>query len=147
MKHIGASNFQQGLLYPVVSRAVAELLKTRDVIAPVELLLHLQRITKAQYEDWRMGRIPCLEQVCSGNPSKLNRLLRILDHHARALGLKPSHTAYHRWGKGRKQVLRFSKSGDPNLEAAYSRHYVKQAMPQPGQPDPEMLEQKATPQT
>lgn len=35
-------------------------------------------------------------------------------------------TVYHQFGKGRKRVLRFSKRGDVNLEAAYSRHYLKQ---------------------
>jgi hypothetical protein len=39
--------------------------------------------------------------------------------------LKPSNTVYHKWGKGGKRILlRFSKTGAPALEAAYSRHYV-----------------------
>ena len=125
MKKTTSYNYQEDQLYPVVARAVAELLKTKDVIAPVDLLLHLQRVTKQQVDDWRLARIPYLERVCIGNLSRLNRLLRILDHHARALGLKPSQTVYRQWGKrGKKIVLRFSKSGDHVLEAAYSRHYV-----------------------
>ena len=125
MKKITASNYTKDQLFPVVARAVAEMLTTSDDITPVDLLLKLQRITKQQYEDWRFGRIPYLERVCLGNLSKLNRILRILDLHARALGLTASPTVYRKWGKGRKRiVLRFSKSGDQNLEAAYSRHYV-----------------------
>ena len=66
-----------------------------------------------------------------GNLSKMNRLLRILDIHACSLGLTPSQTAYHKWGRGGKGlVLRFSKSGEPGLEAAYSRHYVRKAAAQ-----------------
>jgi hypothetical protein len=130
MKAINDSNYQKDTLYPAIARAVAEMLKTTNVVSPVELLLRLQRITKTQYEDWRFGRIPYLERVCSGNLSKLIRMLRILDHHARAIGLKPSQTVYRKWGRGGKGiVLRFSKSGPPGLEAAYSRHYVAAARP------------------
>jgi hypothetical protein len=125
MKKITAANYRTDKLYPAVARAVEEILKTTNVVTPVELLLRTQRITKQKYEDWRFGRIPYLERVCVGNLSKLNVILRILDHHARALGLKPSQTVYHKWGRGGKHIiLRFSKSGAPALEAAYSRHYV-----------------------
>ena len=142
MKKITTSNYTKDQLYPVVARAVAEMLKMSDAITPVDLLLKLQRITKQQYEDWRFGRIPYLERVCVGNLSKLNRILWILDLHARALGLKPSQTVYHKWGRGGKRiVLRFSKSGDRILEAAYSQHYVarnrqeSQLAPPAAQPD------------
>jgi hypothetical protein len=120
-----AKNYQKDKLYPTVARAVAEILATTNVVTPIELLVRLQRITKAQCEDWRFGRIPYLEPVCVGNLSKLNVILRILDYHARAIGLKPSATVYHKWGRGGKHIiLRFSKSGAPALEAAYARHYV-----------------------
>lgn len=125
MKKITASNYQKDPLYPGVARAVAEILKTGNVVAPVDVLLQTQRISRQQYEDWRFGRIPYLERVCAGSLPKLNRLLRILDRHARAIGLTPTGTVYHKWGRGGKRiVLRFSKSGDKHLEAAYSRHYV-----------------------
>ena len=125
MKSITATNYQKDKLYPVVAQAVAGILETTNAVTPVELLLRLQRITKAQYEDWRFGRIPYLERVCTGNLSKLNVILRILDYHARAIGLKPSQSVYHKWGRGGKHIiLRFSKSGAPDLEAAYARHYV-----------------------
>jgi len=38
--------------------------------------------------------------------------------------LKPSWTGYSSWGKGRKIRLRFSKSGDENIERAYATHFV-----------------------
>ena len=128
MKKTTSSNYTKDQLYPAVARAVAEILKTSTVVAPVDVLLYMQRITKQQYEDWRFARIPYLERVVLGNLSKMNRILRILDQHCRARGLTPSATVYRKWGKGGKRiVLRFSKSGDPNLEAAYSRHYLAMA--------------------
>lgn len=56
--------------------------------------------------------------------TRLSRLLRILRYHAHDLRLAPSATVYRRWGKGPKQRLRFTKTGDPKLEEAYARHFV-----------------------
>jgi hypothetical protein len=52
------------------------------------------------------------------------RLLRILRFHAHDLNLVPSVTAYMHWGKGPKQRLRITKTGDPGLEETYARHFV-----------------------
>jgi hypothetical protein len=46
--------------------------------------------------------------------------------YARKHDLKPSWTAYNKWGKGNKTRLRFSKSGDENIEKLYATHYVSQ---------------------
>jgi hypothetical protein len=100
-------------------------LKKSTLVAPIDVFIEIGNLTKEKYEDWRFARVPYLEKVITCNLSKANRILRVLHYHALALGLKPSQTAYRKWGNGRKRiVLRFSKSGDPNLEAAYSRHYV-----------------------
>jgi len=125
MKRINASSYKKDKLYPGIVKVVTEILETEKVVTPVEVLIRQHRITRKQYEDWRHGRIPCLERVCIGNLSKLNRLLRVLEQHCLASGMKPSQTVYRKWGKGSKWiVLQFSRSGDPGLEAAYSRHYV-----------------------
>jgi hypothetical protein len=68
--------------------------------------------------------VPYLERVIDCNLPRLSRVLRILRFHAHDLNLKPSMTVYMRWGKGPKQRLRFTRTGDPNLEEAYSRHFV-----------------------
>jgi hypothetical protein len=142
VKKVTANSYQKDKLYPAVARCVAEMLETGNTVTTVEVLLRLQRITKQQYEDWRFGRIPYLERVCLGNLSKLNRLLRILDHHARARGLTPSSTVYRKWGRGGKRiVLRFSKSGDARLEAAYSRCYHANAPSRPQHAQPAGLVQ------
>jgi len=127
---VNSSNYTKDQLYRAVARTVAEVLKTNTMVAPIDVLLHMQRITKQQVDDWRFGRIAYLERVTLGNLGKMNRILRILDQYCRARGLTPSPSVYRKWGKGGKRiVLRFSKSGDPNLEAAYSRHYVDTARP------------------
>ena len=122
---ITTANYKKDKLYPAVVRAMTEILKEGTVLAPLEVLLRMQRITKKQVEDWRFRRIPYLERVTIGGLGKMNRILWILELHARALKLEPTPTVYRKWGKGRKRiVLRFSKSGHPNMEAAYSRHYL-----------------------
>lgn len=125
MKKLTPSNYKKDSLYPSVARAMAEILKAKGYVAPVDLLLHLGRITSKQYEDWRFGRVDYLERVCTGSLGRLSRLLRILELHARSLQLTPSQTVYRKWGRGGKRIaLRFSKSGTERLEAAYARHYV-----------------------
>jgi len=50
--------------------------------------------------------------------------------YAKKAGLKPSFCYYKRWGVKKKQghkpviPLRFSKSGNPEIERAYATHYV-----------------------
>ena len=65
-----------------------------------------------------------LAAVINRNLTRLSRLLRILRFHAHDLNLKPSWTAYMRWGKGPKQRLRFTKTGDERIENAYATHFV-----------------------
>jgi hypothetical protein len=68
--------------------------------------------------------VPYLERVINCNLTRLSRLLRILRFHAHELNLTASGTAYMRWGKGPKQRLRFTKTGEPKLEEAYATHLI-----------------------
>jgi hypothetical protein len=121
----GVAKFRADPLFPKIERAVASILVKGKVVAPVDVLVEMQLLTPDKLKDWRFGRVPYLERVISCNLTRLSRLLRILRFHAHDLNLKPSHTVYCRYGKGPKQVLRFTKTGDANLEAAYSRHFVR----------------------
>lgn len=116
--------FKTDPLYPRVTRAVHELLKRKSVVAPVEVLIEMSLLTPTHLTDWRMGRIPYLEKVVICNLSKCVRILELLRRHAEERGLKPSLTEYRRWGKhGRRQPLRFTKTGNPHLERQYACHY------------------------
>ena len=116
--------FRQDPLYPKVARAVNGILEGGNVVTPVDVLVGMALLTREHLEDWRRGRVPFLERVINCNLMRLGRLLRILRFHAHDLNLKPSWTAYMRWGKGPKQRLRFTKTGDPKLEEAYATHFV-----------------------
>jgi hypothetical protein len=126
----GVAKFRADPFFPKIERAVASILVKGKVVAPVDVLVEMQLLTPDRLKDWRCGQVPYLERVISCNLTRLSRLLRILSFHAHDLNLKPSHTVYCRHGKGPKQVLRFTKTGDANLEAAYARHFVRLGKPQ-----------------
>lgn len=123
MKKVTVSTYQKDKYYPRVVRAFAKVLSKSDVVAPVDVLIEMGNLSQKNHDAWRQGKVPYLERVFEGSLSKANRILRIIGFHAHDLNMVPSITHYHQWGKGKKNLLRFSKSGDKKLEQAYSRHY------------------------
>ena len=107
-----------------MNQASSQLLHEKGYISFVEVLLRMGKLTNEQYEAWRFRKLPCLEQAITMNLAKINHLLRTFHRNARKGGLKASKTAYVSWGKGPKIPLRFSKSGDPNIEEAYATHFL-----------------------
>jgi hypothetical protein len=125
MKKVSVDNFRSDPMFPRIERVVAEQLAQGNVVAPVGVLIGMGLLRPEHLTDWRRGRVAYLEQVINCNLSRLSRLLRILRFHAHDLNLKPSLTIYKRHGRGPRQQLRFSKTGDPNLEAAYATHLIR----------------------
>jgi hypothetical protein len=121
---VTVATFRKDVLYPRIARAVAAILRTQKFVAPVDVLIRMGLLTPEHLEDWRFGRVPYLERVIRTNLTRLGRILRILRMHAHDLNLVPSTTVYVRWGKGPKSRLRFSKTGEKNVEEAYARHFV-----------------------
>jgi hypothetical protein len=105
-------------------RASAKLLREKGYMSAVDVLIEIGKLSKEDYERWRFRKVPYLEQMVKINLSKINIVLKTLQKYAETENLKPSKTMYHSWGKGQKTLLRFSKSGDPHIEAAYSTHFV-----------------------
>lgn len=108
-----------------MNEASSELLHEKGYISFIDILIKIGKLKKEHYEDWRFRRIRYLEKAISTNLAKINHLLRTLQENAKRGGLKPSKTVYMSWGKGPKTKLRFSKSGDRNIEEAYSTHFLK----------------------
>jgi len=125
MKKVSVDNFRSDPMFPRIEHVVAEQLAKGNGVAPVGLLVGIRLLRPEHLADWRRGRVTYLESVINCNLSSLSRLLRILRFHAHDLNLKPSTTVYKRHGKGPRQRLRFSKTGDPNLEAAYATHFIR----------------------
>jgi hypothetical protein len=112
-------------LLPLVAEVVSEILKSGNVVTPLDVLLRLEIIDAEQIETWRRGGLPYLERAITSGLSRVNRLLRLVREHALSLGLEPTRGKYFRTGKGAKRRLRFSKRGDDESEQAYATHYVR----------------------
>jgi hypothetical protein len=124
MKKVTLTNYKAEPYYPAIVRAVSETLATARVVAPVEVFVRMNLLSTDDLEDWRQGRVRYLEKVIRCNLSKASRVLRILRFHAHNLNLEPSLTNYLRRAEGKRLPLRFSKTGEPNVEEAYARHFV-----------------------
>ena len=112
-----------------VNAAMYELMRENGVAAPVEVLIKIGVLSKENYENWRFGRVPYLERVCQINSRKLAAVNREIRAFVRKNNLKASWTYYKQWGKNKKGnkktiKLRFSKSGDENIEKLYATHYI-----------------------
>jgi hypothetical protein len=94
-----------------MNEASGEILRKKGYVCFVDILLHIGKLTTEDYESWQS--------------LKLNHMLRSFGQNSIKGGLLASKTAYMSRGKGPRTPLRFSKSGDSNIEEAYSTHYCK----------------------
>jgi len=113
-----------------VHSAMYNLIKQNGIASPVEVLVEIGVLSKEDCEKWRFGKLDYLERACKINLSKLSTINHEIRVFARKNDLKPSWTYYKRWGcKGKKIQLRFSKSGEEQIERLYATHYVSQRKP------------------
>lgn len=123
---------RDGELIEKVQSSINRQCYTRGYVALVDVLMDVGVLDKRKYEDWRTGRVPYLESVCTCNLRKLSLIMKQFRKSARELGYRPSYCFYGRWGMKKKkdrsrrnvQPLQFSKSGNPKIERAYATHYV-----------------------
>ncbi|MGL5018519.1 MAG: hypothetical protein ACRDBP_10315 [Luteolibacter sp.] len=114
------ANYREFKEYPKIVAAVSRILARKRFVAPVELFVEMDLLPAADLERWKRGQIPVLERVIRCNLTRAGRILRLLRFHAHDLNLKPSLTVY----QHRSHRLRFSRSGEPKIEEAYSTHLV-----------------------
>jgi hypothetical protein len=115
-------------------------LKVKRHLALVDVFLEMGKLSRINHDHWRAGRVPYLERVIELNLAQINAVCRVVHASARRGRLKPSWTAYLKRGPGGRPPLRFTKSGDPQLERHWATHYLhpdlaaKQAAPPPDVP-------------
>jgi hypothetical protein len=107
-----------------VKSLVHSLRYEKGIVCAVDILLRLECLSKKDYEDWRFGNIDYLEKVCNVNFGKLTLINKTMNKTATDLKLDKSWTGYNQYGKGVKRRLKFSKSGNENMENAYATHYI-----------------------
>lgn len=121
-----------GELIGKVHSAMYHQCQSRGYAAPVDVLMDIGVLPKQKHEDWQFGRVSYLEAVCTVNLRKLSFIIHQMRVYAEKSDLKLSFCYYKRWGvkkeggQGHKPVipLRFSKSGDPEIEKWYATHFV-----------------------
>ena len=96
----------------------------KGYVCAVDVLLQLNYLTQKDYKDWRFGRVDYLEKVCNKNLTKLTLINKLIAKFSTELNLKKSLTGYYQFGRGIKQRLRFSTSGEKTIEDRYSTHYI-----------------------
>ena len=109
-----------------IKQIVHELVNEKGYVCSVDVFMRLNYLTKTDYENWRFGRIEYLEKICQANLGKLSTINRFIRQIAAKANLKPSWTGYNKYGKGAKTRLRFSKSGNENIEKLYATHYISE---------------------
>lgn len=108
-----------------MNEVLSDILREKGYVSFIDVLIKMGKLNKEDYENWRFRRVPYLEKVIKVNLVKVNHMLRTFHGNAKHGGLKSSSTSYMSWGKGPKVLLRFSKTGDPGVEAAYSTHFIR----------------------
>jgi|SRR6476661_1935988 len=106
-----------------VRRAAEAVLAKQNYVRPIDVFLGLGWLTPAHLEDWRHGRVPCLERVVQASLPKPSTAMRLFRRWAQERGLVPSETGYVARTSGRRR-LRFSVSGATEIERAYRTHWV-----------------------
>lgn len=72
---------------------------------------------------WRQGRIDYLEREIQANLGKISTAMKVFRRWAVGRGLQASETGYVARRRDRRP-LRFSKSGNPDIERHYRTHWV-----------------------
>ena len=108
-----------------VHNAMYQQWKQRGYATPIDTLMYMGILSKKSYEEWRFGHVPYLEKCCNVSLRKLSDIMHQMRVYACKQGWKESFCFYKQWGaKKITKKLRFSKSGDSNIEKWYATHFV-----------------------
>jgi hypothetical protein len=111
-----------------VVQAAEAALADHPFVSAIDVLCGIGWLAHAHLDDWRKGRIGCLEEGIQTNLRKIARSMEIFHRWAIGKSLKPSETIYSRHGRNGKVNLQFSLSGNPEIEKSYRTHYVSPSL-------------------
>ncbi len=105
-----------------VATVAGNAVSLKGYVSVIDVMVGLGWLSIDNLNHWKQGRVPYLERVIMANLTKISRRMKEFRAWAVHAKLKSSLTVY----KHKSYRLRFSKSGHPNIETAYSTHYVLQ---------------------
>ncbi len=106
-----------------MARAAEAALAERKFVTAIDVLVGVGWLEPRRVDEWRQGRVDYLERVVIASLGKISTAMQCFRRWAQARGLERSETAYVARTRDRRP-LRFSKSGDPEIERAYRTHWV-----------------------
>ena len=110
-----------------VVKAADAALAAQGYVSPIDVLVGIGWLDARTVEQWRRGQIDCIESAVQTNLPRISEAMELLQSWARERSVFESRTDYVARGPQR-QALRFSRSGDPAIEALYRTHWVSQAL-------------------
>jgi hypothetical protein len=108
------------LLSQKVATVAGSVVSKQGYVSAIDLFLGLGWLSQANLSAWKKRQVPYLERIITTNLKKISRTMKEFRLWANHSKLKKSIAVY----KHKSQKLRFSKSGNPNIELAYSTHFV-----------------------
>jgi hypothetical protein len=106
-----------------VVSAAEKILAKQKFVTPLDICMGIGWLPSARVDDWKQGGVAFLEQVLPVEGDRLADVIAHLERWAAAVGLKPSEAEYISQTRDRR-TLRFTENGDPQVEAAWSTHWV-----------------------
>jgi len=106
-----------------VTQAAAAALAVQGYVSPVDVLLELRWIDGGAVKRWQQGQIDCLEAAIQTSPPRLSEAMELLRCWAAQQQLFATEAQYVA-RTAQRQTLRFSRSGDPRIEALYRTHWI-----------------------
>ena len=110
-----------------VVKAAEAALAAKGYASPIDVLVGIGWLDASKLEQWRRGQVDYLERTVQTNLSRISEAMKLFRSWAVERGLSASETSYVARSP-RRQTLRFSKSGDPAIEALYRTHWVSQEL-------------------
>jgi hypothetical protein len=122
-----------------VARAAEAARAARHFVSSIDVLVGIGWLDPGAVERWRRGQIDCLEEAVQTPLPRISEAMRLFRSWATARGLVASETAYVA-RTPQRQTLRFSRSGNPEIELSYRTHWVS---PELSEKKRDRLRQKA----
>jgi hypothetical protein len=98
-------------------------LASNGYVTAIDVLTGVGWLAPSNLAAWRQGRVPYLEKVVNAKLGRISAAIEAFRAWASEQGLNPSETAYLARTSSR-ETLRFSASGNDELERSYRTHFV-----------------------
>lgn len=121
-----------------VREAAEAALAAQEYVSAIDVLVGIGWLSPSNVASWRQTRVDYLERVINANLSRVSEAMHLFRSWAAAKGLAPSETAYVARQPGRPE-LRFSKSGNAQIELSYRTHWLSPKLKEKARQD---LEEK-----